>query len=141
MEVTFIGLKENIDAGEEAIAEVKRHVQYASSNFKGDRLAALLDDYGTWFERSEEAMQIRKSKELEDPNSRKRVKAKVSEKVAFFEQATKLPAQPAKEAVPPKFDVLQHSTMLDQRINKIRNVYDDKGHLISVGDTRRVSVP
>ena len=132
-----MGLKENIDAGEDAVAEVKRQVQYASSNFAGDRLAALLDDHGTWFERSEEAMQMRKSKELEDPNSWKRVKANVQNKVAFFEQAAKLPAQPAKEAVPPKFDVFRYPTTLDQGINQIRNVYDDKGNLISEGDTKR----
>ena len=132
-----MGLKENLDAGEKAVAEVKKHVQYASNNLRADRLAALLKASEQW-EATVGVRQKEKAELRQEAATAKRMVASVKTKVAFFEKAATLPPQPTKLPVGNKLDVMRAPSPLDKRLGAIRDQRDpNTGHVLVEGETTK----
>jgi hypothetical protein len=112
-----MSLKDNLDWGEKAVAEVRRYVQYSTNNLKADLVASLLP-----------RMEFDKLRNLEAAKAAKQAsivgdQASVAQKVAFFNQQATLSPQPQVRPVPKRLDVY-----------KFRNEVQDRMALVRVGD-------
>jgi len=110
-----MGLKENIEWGERAVAEVKRYVQYSSNNQKADLVATKMKEFETWKAAMLEQTKSAAAASIVGTN------ASVAAKVAFFNQAATVPATPAPLPQGPRFDVFQAPNEINARMSSLRD--------------------
>jgi len=84
-----MGLKENLDWGEKAVAEVKSLLAYKSPNQRGDLVATYMQEWEAWKAQAMEQAKANAAGPSIDPGAR------VQDKVKFFTQAASVPADPA----------------------------------------------
>lgn len=118
-----MGLKENLDWGEKAVAEVKKYVTYSSNNQRLDRLASILREQEEW-----DATTGKQNKELlkaaEEAAAGLRVYASVADKKKFFEEIAKPAPKPVLGKPVGKIDALQTPAPIDSKMNEVRGVKD-----------------
>jgi len=126
-----MGLKENIDWAEKAVAEVKRYVQYSSSNQKADLVAANIQGWEAWKTMNDEQNKAVAASSFIGTN------ASVAQKVAFFnQQATPAPA-PTKVPRGPRMNLLVEPSPIYGRMNALRD--DDDALIAAGGDGRSMT--
>jgi hypothetical protein len=111
-----MGLRENIDWGERAVAVVKRYVQYSSNNQRADLVASKMQEFDAWkFQNAEYNKAVAAGSMIGHT-------ASVANKVAFFTQAATLAPAPAPLPRGPRFDVFQQPNEINARMNSLREV-------------------
>ena len=108
-----MSLKDNLDWGEKAVAEVRRYVQYSTNNLKADLVASLLP-----------RMEFDKLRNLEAAKAAKQAsivgdQASVAQKVAFFNQQATLPPQPQVRRVPTRLNVYAFQNEVQDRMPQL----------------------
>jgi hypothetical protein len=109
-----MGLRENIDWGERAVAEVKRYVQYSSNNQRADLVASKMQEFDVWKVQNAEYNKAVAASSMIGHN------ASVANKVAFFTQAATLPPAPAPVPRGDRFDVFQQPNVINARMHSLR---------------------
>jgi hypothetical protein len=110
-----MGLRENIEWAEHAVAEVKRYVQYSSSNQRGDHAARLIQSHDNWRASQDQINKDAAAASIIGPN------ASVAAKVAYFTHAATLPGQPVLGPRPPKMDAFQNPSNLYGSMSSLRD--------------------
>jgi hypothetical protein len=118
-----MGLKENLEWGEKAVAEVKKHVKYSSNNQRLDRLAALLQAQEDWKATNGKQLEAIE-KAAKDAATGLRVSASVADKKKFFEDVAKPSAQPVLGKPVGKIDAFQVNTTVDLKMESVRGKKD-----------------
>lgn len=115
-----MGLKENLEWGEKAVAEVKRNVQYASANQKGDLVGAYMGAFEKGKARALEQEKLDRQAAMIGSQ------ASVADKVSFFNRAATSPLAPRPQAPGPRLDVFQLPNPLYDRMDRVRGGQDQQ---------------